>query len=60
MNIDGFEGHSMGEVTCHHGHPGYPEKDDVKACDQGRGGIVGLEITGRFIGPAHSGKWPES
>jgi hypothetical protein len=59
MDVDGLKGHGVGEMPRHHGHAGHPEKDDVEASDQGAGGVVGLEIFGGFVGPAHGRKGPQ-
>ena len=44
VDINVPERHLAREVFGHHDHPGDPEEDDVKACDQDRAGQIALEF----------------
>ncbi|OPY86789.1 MAG: hypothetical protein A4E72_01610 [Syntrophus sp. PtaU1.Bin208] len=58
MEIDIPEGDVVHDVFPHHHHPCHPEEEDVKAGNEQRGGIKGLQGLG-LIRPAQGGKRPE-
>ena len=58
VDVNLAEGHIAHELEAHHDHAGHPEEDDVKARDQHRGGVEGLQAFG-VLWPAQGGEGPE-
>ncbi len=58
MDIDILERYISHETGAHHHHTCHPEEENIKAGDQGTGGIESFEKLGIF-GPSHGRKWPQ-
>ena len=51
MDIDGFEGNFVPEFQGHHDHPGNPEENDIKSCNQHIGGMEGFQLVFPLASP---------
>ena len=65
MQVDGIERHLIDHCQLHHHHPRHPEKQDVRAGDEIRGGEkplqhIILRIGLRLAGPAQSSDGPKT
>ena len=58
VQIDRLERHLIDHCQLHHHHAGDPEKDDIGAGDQRRGGEIARQFIG-LLGPAQGANRPE-